>query len=370
MFFRVRILRLHSSRRSPAQCGFTLVELLVVIAIIGVLVALLLPAVQAAREAARRMHCQSNLKQLALALHNYHDAHKIFPPSVQFPYGETMGASNRFRANWAIMILPFIEEQNTYELFDFSQPISQGTRNRQARGTAVSTFRCPSDIGHDVLYAPTAVSIGGYPSPGDNWARGNYAGNAGGVSMGWNGAQPFLIGHCGRGAEGPAHAPGWLNPTCRGVMGSCISLPLKKISDGASHTLLVGEVRVGLNEHDHRGTWALGIAGASALFWSGFGGDAHGVNACNNGADDLVSCTYLRNTIGVAALERECMGCANAEYQQGTSRSRHAGGVFGANCDGSVHFLSDVVYGSTVYDPPGLWDYLITCCDGGYIPPE
>ena len=360
---------LQSERRhpEPRQCGFTLVELLVVIAIIGVLVALLLPAVQAAREAARRMQCQNNLKQLALALHNFHDSHKKFPASVQFPYGDpSIGASDKVRANWSILILPFMEEQNVYNMFDLEVPISHAN-NRSARGTSVSTFVCPTDTGHDVLFA-------GYVNPnpnyGDNWARGNYAANAGGVGMG-GATYPNMVAHCGLGGVGPDTAPGWLNPVCRGVMGACASLSMKKITDGTSKTLLVGEVRVGVNERDHRGTWALGLPGASALFWSGANGDAHGVNACNMGSDDLLSCNYLQTLKpGIATLEQECMPCAHAYNQQGTSRSSHQGGVYGANCDGSVHFLSDVTYGSTVYDPPGPWDYLITCCDGGYIPPE
>jgi prepilin-type N-terminal cleavage/methylation domain-containing protein len=353
-------------QQTLCQRGFTLVELLVVIAIIGVLVAILLPAVQAAREAARRMQCQNNLKQLALALHNYHDAHKVFPPAVQFPNNDwPIGASDRYRANWAILILPFIEEQATFNKFDLKVPISNNN-NRSARGTALSVFVCPTDIGHDVPFAGTIAGL----NDGDNWARGNYAANAGGVGMG-GGTYPNMVAHCGLGGVGPSQAPGWLNPVCRGVMGACISVPLKKISDGASKTLLVGEVRVGLNQYDPRGTWALGVPGASALFWSGAAGDDHGPNACNGGSDDLLNCAYLQNTDpGNAILDKECMQCAPAYQQQGTSRSRHFGGVFGAYCDGSVHFLSDLIYSSTVYDPPGPWDYLITCCDGGYIPPE
>src|SRR5262245_41405937 len=97
--------------------GFTLVELLVVIAIIGILVALLLPAIQAAREAARRAQCTSNLKNVALALQNYHDARKEFPPAARWRT-EADGADdnvlidNRLFGNWAIDILPYIEEQN------------------------------------------------------------------------------------------------------------------------------------------------------------------------------------------------------------------------------------------------------------------
>src|SRR5262245_37939388 len=123
--------------------GFTLVELLVVIAIIGVLVSLLLPAVQSAREAARRLQCQNNFKQLALALLNYHDSRRIFPPGVQFPLNTAnINTSPNTRANWAVLSLPYLEEQNTFDQFDFSVPTTHAN-NRTARGTSLSVFRCP-----------------------------------------------------------------------------------------------------------------------------------------------------------------------------------------------------------------------------------
>src|SRR5690349_22458600 len=107
---------------APVRRAFTLVELLVVIAIIGILVALLLPAVQSAREAARRMQCQNNLKQLGLALHNYHDTNQSFPPCMSFDK-DVSDISNtpNYRANWVIRILPFCEQQNLYNAFDFTQ---------------------------------------------------------------------------------------------------------------------------------------------------------------------------------------------------------------------------------------------------------
>src|SRR5687767_13667910 len=101
--------------RRRGRPGFTLVELLVVIAIIGVLVALLLPAVQAAREAARRAQCQSNIKQLGLALLNYHAGRNTFPASINFPAGAGIpwnpSISTTHGPNWVIAILPFIEQQ-------------------------------------------------------------------------------------------------------------------------------------------------------------------------------------------------------------------------------------------------------------------
>jgi prepilin-type N-terminal cleavage/methylation domain-containing protein len=117
------------------QRGFTLVELLVVIAIIGILVGLLLPAVQAAREAARRMQCSNNLKQNALALHNYESAYKTFPPcGIQ---------SNQM--SWAVMLLPFIEQNNLYAQFSFNAGNWRlHGRNAAVKGVQITTYQCPS----------------------------------------------------------------------------------------------------------------------------------------------------------------------------------------------------------------------------------
>jgi prepilin-type N-terminal cleavage/methylation domain-containing protein len=122
------------------RAGFTLVELLVVIAIIGILVGLLLPAVQAAREAARRMQCSNNLKQISLALHNYHSAMKIYP----FGNGGTTPPSGSPGYSAVSMLLPYMEQVPLYRKIDFSFPLIHPV-NIEARLTPVATFLCPSD---------------------------------------------------------------------------------------------------------------------------------------------------------------------------------------------------------------------------------
>jgi prepilin-type N-terminal cleavage/methylation domain-containing protein len=142
--------------------GFTLVELLVVIAIIGILIALLLPAVQAAREAARRVQCANNLKQLGLALHNYHAAHGSFPPGYLSQKGTAASdwcysdsACKNHLAPWTVLVLPFIEETARYHEFDFKKTFtstshcpadgSYASQNHKAWEKPLAKYQCPSD---------------------------------------------------------------------------------------------------------------------------------------------------------------------------------------------------------------------------------
>ena len=147
--------------RRPMRVGFTLVELLVVIAIIGVLVSLLLPAVQAAREAARRAQCQSQIKQFALAMHNYESANGHFPEGTRTKLQSTCnglsalgngGSQCNNGPSWAILILPYIEQQALFDQMDLNEPFPylysdcKNSPNRALMMTPLGIWQCPSDL--------------------------------------------------------------------------------------------------------------------------------------------------------------------------------------------------------------------------------
>jgi prepilin-type N-terminal cleavage/methylation domain-containing protein len=129
--------------KRASQTAFTLVELLVVIAIIGVLVALLLPAVQAAREAARRAQCSSNLNQLIIAVHNYEMAHGVYPPGTIDAKGPILNARVGYHHSWTIQILPYLEEQNTWKAVDKTVSVYHA-KNAAVAASMPRLFSCPS----------------------------------------------------------------------------------------------------------------------------------------------------------------------------------------------------------------------------------
>ena len=333
---------------SKPLLGFTLVELLVVIFIIAILIALLMPAVQSTREAARRIQCANKLKQVGLALLHYHGSYRIFPPGMQYAAGEPVRSSPNFGPNWVIMVLPFLDQQNLYDQFDLNQVISH-QRNRAARGVPLSVMLCPSDNGSRHKFD------GKFNVEGDNWARGNYAASAGSGYL--------LEGNRWDATWGP-DSPGWNDDRLRGIMGPNASLSIKDIRDGTSHTILAGEVRVGVTTRDRRGIWAMGTAGSSCLFAYGFHSDANCPNACNDNSDDILGCCYLQQTNpGVDVLRAECMTChCGSLNAQATIRSLHLYGAFVVFADGSVHYISDFI--DCRGGSEAVWSRLIAAADG------
>jgi len=352
------------SRRGRApHAGFTLVELLVVITIIGILIALLLPAVQQAREAARRTKCSNNLKQLALAVLEYEEARKIFPPATTWPAPPDMdrAGNGNFGPNWVILILPFLEQQTLYNSFDLTRPITDAA-NEGPRSTVLAVMRCPSDI-----YSLEPFNGSGHGDTrhlNDNWARGNYGANAGVGMLSWSA-------HCGNisGHGCSARPQNWGHRKIRGVMGGNISSTMADIKDGASNTIMLAEIRAGVVPIDPRGVWAMEGAGPSAVAAHGYFGDARGPNCNYVLADDITGCAAVRAAVGgVDALSELGMSCYHGTYscpnRQACPRSMHAGGVHVALVDGSVRWIGDFIETSGNENAPSVWDKLNLAADG------
>jgi prepilin-type N-terminal cleavage/methylation domain-containing protein len=375
--------------------GFTLVELLVVIAIIGILVALLLPAIQAAREAARRSQCQNNMKNLGLAMLNFEQTKKIFPVGVQTEEKDAVGNfyqqtylttdGTRLYRNWAVLILPYMEEQALYDSFIWKQADGRlqtlvsnnvsaanaggkpANSNLIARSTELTVMLCPTDDGRGKPYIdPVSAGAG-------RWARGNYGYNVGlGLIMN-NRSNDGTNSYWSKTAVNSA-----TNETVycgRGVGGVDTACTISQIADGTTHTLMLGELRTGSTQSDRRGVWAMEMVGSNLLgqHASNYAG---GPNDCNPGGDDMRDNQKIVDESSEATLKSDCMmpfvsGGWNHSVQV-ISRSKHVGGIFAAMCDGSVQFISDYVQigdfiAGVSCDPKyfGVWQRL-NCPDDGY----
>lgn len=315
-------------RRSPGRrsdTGFTLVELLVVIAIIGILVALLLPAVQAAREAARRTACTNNLKQIGLALHNYHDTFNAFPSAGLYPVGAT-GFSWSAQAR----LLPFIEQANLQNLINWSVPYSG---QPAVAGTKVPVYLCPSEVNNRKRPdpQPTDPNFTHYPL--------NYAANMGT----W-----FVF--------DPASQQGGF-----GLLAPNVPTNMASVVDGTSNTLAFAEVKAFQPYLRDGGNPAgLGVPmPVDPLSVSGMGGSFKADSGHTEWVDGRVhqtgfTATFPPNTkvpyiTGGRTYDvdfnssREGITTTGTTYAVVTSRSYHPGGVNVGMTDGSVRFMPQTV---------------------------
>jgi prepilin-type processing-associated H-X9-DG protein/prepilin-type N-terminal cleavage/methylation domain-containing protein len=281
------------SRKYPRQ-AFTLIELLVVIAIIAVLIGLLLPAVQKVREAAARAKCTNNLKQIGLALHNYHDSHKYLPAGYVSDIAGTADTGPGW--GWASAILPDIEQQPLYSSIHFDQPI-EAAANAVPRVTPVPIYLCPSDTALPTWSAQSYDSAGNPGAVICDVASANYIGVYG-------------LSDPGPGITDPADA-------AEGVFFRNSSIAMQEITDGTAQTFLVGERTVKMGP----ASWVGAVTGAS-LYTPGFGPVEDGPGM----------------TIGQA---KHPPGSDDAEVNE--FLSRHPGGANFLFADGHVAFIPNTI---------------------------
>ncbi|QDU09945.1 DUF1559 domain-containing protein [Gimesia aquarii] len=299
-----------SSSGRRERHGFTLIELLVVIAIIAILIALLLPAVQQAREAARRSTCKNQLKQIGLALHNYHETHRIFP---QGGYGQSIGSgtgsstANNVSMSFLVMILPFVDQAPLYQTFNLNRGYAFSD-NRQACLNVPPVYHCPSS--NKTKSTHTSEVFNSTPT-----FASHYVGNMGPVGTNATSSAPYPL-EC----ENPSS--GTSIPNCRsgndvsnlGVLGGPRSqVRLRDILDGSSNTIMVGE----MSAHKYL---AEAIAPRS---WN---------RGCHN--DSCGSSKNVKFGINVH-------GFVSGEFNNMSFGSTHEGGAHILMSDGSVHFASE-----------------------------
>lgn len=341
--------------------GFTLVELLVVIAIIAILIALLLPAVQAAREAARRIQCGNHVKQLGLALQNYHSAYRTFPIN----WGDGVFNQATVGHSLFLQILPYMEQQPLYDFYDQSAPMTfrdtsknpPNPDNPMVVSTVIEEILCPSDDTGDGLYddrlgananslfwTGTELAANSYKfSSGANWGRGSFnpivtirgrnAGQKQGLEFptgfaGRNGCAGGAGGGCSIGPGGATVDRGTIFPTA-----------IRDIRDGTSNTFALGETIPELCRWNFWANWD-GVIGTAAVPLN------HYRQLPKSGTQSWVG-----------------SGEAEARRMSYGFMSRHPGGGNFGLCDGSVRFVTDSIQLEAVY-------YALATISGGEIIPE
>ncbi|MCC7418787.1 MAG: DUF1559 domain-containing protein [Planctomycetaceae bacterium] len=302
---------MHARPSSPAKRGFTLIELLVVISIIAILIALLLPAVQQAREAARRSQCQNNLKQMVLALHNYVSTHEVFPIGGVDANGNDVhqGDGEGAGGNWAVFLLPFLEEEGYYQLaipfLNSSEPVDSYVIGSSITATSFGHKQpkgmlCPS---HELNSRP----LGTLTNSGiEAMSRGNY-----GACYG----------------SGTFARSNYTSKATGGIFATNSGTLIADVRDGLSHTVALGELRyTSDSDVDSRGCWVWGAMGASAF--------SNNTSPNSTTADVIPGCSTSTTLF-------PCATSTTWTSHVAAMRSMHMGGAYAGFGDGSVKFISE-----------------------------
>lgn len=313
------------------QKAFTLVELLTVIAIIGVLIGLLLPAVQQARETARRATCQNNLKQIGLAFHSYNDVNKEFPKGMLFcgsggtsQQGPTATDARRGWA-WGAYILPYIEQVEIYDGLNVGIAKVDPTYKSTSGRAMINTYRCPSDILPRLNPARTVDNANVMHATSSN-----YVGNAGNA-----------LKAAGQAYIGPTNTSrGILEAANSGTVIPGSGISVHKITDGLSNTLLVGERDYEDVAHGNHG----------AAIWIGI---RHHVVPSKDGR--LASVMTHFNQSATIPLSINCVATGDDTRDSATNAndswsSKHPGGAVFVLADGSTRFINETVLDSILHD--------------------
>ena len=330
--------------------GFTLIELLVVIAIIAILIALLLPAVQQAREAARRTQCKNNLKQIGLALHNYHDIYGAFPPARVRTYGSGIQSWNTSNVSWGARILAQIDGAPLFNQINWDQVKGNSTASGHnanpdgAMRQRLAAFRCPSDAENGAgksFDLPDGSGVVRGAAANGNYGHTNYVANLGNYAR-----------------LQPQNNNGRIS-RFDGMMSEVSKVRIRDVTDGTSNTLLCSEVRIGFPHRRSNPSESGPNTSLGRIFTCPQNGNREGNSFRQTGNSwfygERPNSVVFTTHVGPNSRLYDCG--SNTDRAMFAARSSHVGGVQCTLADGSVRFASENI-------DLGVWKFLGSRHDG------